>query len=82
VTNDEVLVLAYTGLEPAKPECRGFAWIGQHFTSCDECGRPIWEHEGIQRHRPGASLGAKDSFIVEPFEPGEREKLRRRFGQG
>lgn len=24
--------------------CQVFAWIGQPFTSCDNCGRPIWGH--------------------------------------
>ena len=25
--------------------CNVFHWIGQPFTSCDECGRPAWEHD-------------------------------------
>lgn len=30
---------------PTRPlECVVFAWIGQSFSSCDDCGRPISEH--------------------------------------
>lgn len=28
----------------ATAPCRAWAWIGQPFTSCDECGKPFWEH--------------------------------------
>ena len=24
--------------------CPAFVWIGQPFGSCDECGKPYWEH--------------------------------------
>jgi hypothetical protein len=27
-----------------KPACETFAWVGQPFTHCDDCGRPYWEH--------------------------------------
>jgi hypothetical protein len=26
------------------PECMVFAWIGQAIMSCDQCGKPLWEH--------------------------------------
>lgn len=29
--------------------CEGFAWVGQSFASCDECGRPYWEHSHDRR---------------------------------
>ncbi len=24
--------------------CYGFQWIGQPFSSCDNCGHPYWKH--------------------------------------
>lgn len=30
--------------ERMKAPCFVFRWIGQPWTSCDECGRPFWEH--------------------------------------
>lgn len=29
--------------------CEGFAWVGQSFACCDECGRPYWEHSHDRR---------------------------------
>jgi len=29
------------------PYCRWFHWIGQSFVFCDQCSKPIWEHEGL-----------------------------------
>lgn len=29
---------------PQKSRCEVFAWIGQTFASCDNCGKPYWEH--------------------------------------
>ena len=29
--------------------CEGFAWVGQSFASCEECGRPYWEHSHDRR---------------------------------
>lgn len=48
--------------EPVRP-CEGFAWIGQALTSCDECGRPVWEHPGERRHSDPFS----DAYEVEPW---------------
>lgn len=31
----------------------GFAWLGQPLTSCEECGKPLWDHEGVAVGRPG-----------------------------
>lgn len=28
--------------------CTGFKYIGQPWASCDGCGRPAWEHEGVE----------------------------------
>jgi hypothetical protein len=34
-------------LRSVNPDCQWFHWIGQVITSCDQCGRPIWEHAGL-----------------------------------
>jgi len=80
MTYEEVLELAYTGREPIEPGCRGFKWIGQPFTSCDGCGRPVWEHEGMSRLRPNVSPFDKNPWHVVPFRPGEAESWRARWG--
>ena len=35
-------------------ECDVFRWVGQSFRSCDDCGKPFWEHHF--RHRYGPEL--------------------------
>lgn len=32
------------GNEMSASACAGFRWIGQPFSSCEECGQPYWEH--------------------------------------
>ncbi len=44
-------------------ECEAFAWIGQPITSCDDCGRPAWDHAG--RSKSGG--GPFDAGVVEPW---------------
>ncbi len=36
-----------------KGPCFGFAWIGQPFYSCDNCGNPFWVHTHEDRFRNG-----------------------------
>lgn len=67
----------------AKPACRGFRWIGQSFATCDGCGRPAWEHDGIRRLREGAKTifgGSDDDWEVIPWKPGEAEAIMRKWG--
>lgn len=80
LTYEEALVLAYTGREPPDPECRGFKWIGQSFASCDGCGKPAWEHEGIARIKQGGGpFGGPDWWYTDPFKPGEADRIRERW---
>ena len=32
--------------------CNAFVWIGQSFTTCENCSRPYWDH----RFREGPAL--------------------------
>ncbi len=67
--------------EPEREPCRGFRWIGQPLTSCDGCGRPAWEHEGIEKLRDGAGpFGGEQDWEVRPWAPGFAEALRRKLG--
>ena len=60
--------------------CRGFWWIGQSFSSCDECGRPAWEHEGEMRLRDGATpFGGDDCWELRPWGPGEADAIKRKW---
>jgi hypothetical protein len=62
------------------PECRGFRWLGQPFTSCDHCGRPAWEHDGIMRLREGVpSYGGTEDWELRPWAPGEADEIRRKW---
>lgn len=49
-----------TNVRTVNPNCRWFHWIGQQLSTCDQCGAPIWEHEGI-------SKAPKSPFGDEPF---------------
>lgn len=46
------LISAYRLTRPVRPDpepvCKGFVWIGQPITSCDNCGRPAWDHDHLQ----------------------------------
>ena len=66
---------------PEPEPCRGFRWIGQSFAHCDGCGRPAWEHEGMQTLRDGSSPfgGGGMEWEVRPWEPGEAEAIRRKW---
>lgn len=43
------------GITDEGPECFAFQWIGQSFASCDNCGKPYWEHTHVAGPRPGGS---------------------------
>ena len=63
-----------------EPECRGFYWIGQPFSSCDNCGRPAWEHDGMQEpDRDNPFSG--DPGTVRVWEPGEADAIRAKWGR-
>jgi hypothetical protein len=34
-----------TPLKSGDVSCRVFAWIGQSFESCENCGKPYWDHK-------------------------------------
>lgn len=44
--------------------CFGFQWIGQPFSSCDNCGHPYWEHTHTEQgqRRDGTRLPLGRSF--------------------
>lgn len=66
--------------EPKKPCPEGFHWIGQSLAACDQCGLPAWDHEGL-------ADGSRDNpfsdapFTLRPWEPGEREAIRAKWGR-
>lgn len=64
------------------PACRGFRWIGQSFATCDGCGKPAWEHDGMSRLRESAKLvlGGCGDWEVVPWKPGEAEAIKRKWG--
>lgn len=53
---------------PPKPPCPGFAWIGQPITSCDNCGKPAWDHDYDQRVDRDASPFAHDGWKYVPWD--------------
>jgi hypothetical protein len=40
------------------PRCYAFEWIGQPFSSCNNCGKPYWEHthDSRSQRRDGTSV--------------------------
>lgn len=65
-----------------KPPCTGFHWIGQPFYSCDNCGRPAWEHEGMHTFKQISGPFSDDPGHTEPWEPGQAAKIREKWEPG
>jgi hypothetical protein len=65
----------------AASECRGFRWIGQPFTSCDDCGKPAWEHDGAMKLRADVTAFAvsADRWELRPWAPGEADAIKRKW---
>lgn len=51
-------------------ECRGFHWIGQSFSHCDNCGRDIVDHDGLDWIKPGGGPFRQESELI-PFPEAE-----------
>lgn len=47
--------------------CRGFHWIGQTLESCDNCGRPARDHEGLMTLRRDAPPFSDGGWYVKPW---------------
>lgn len=67
---------------PEPEPCKGFRWIGQSWATCDGCGRPAWEHDGMSVLAEGFSpFGTSEmAWEVRPWEPGQAEAIRRNWG--
>lgn len=46
------VVPAWTRLDGV---CPAFQWIGQPFTSCDNCGQPYWNHTHEEHAADGSN---------------------------
>lgn len=55
--------------------CRVFAWVGQTFSSCEECGKPYWEHMYNPVYGRGRVL-----FRVKHWEKWQKTWAWRRVG--
>lgn len=56
----------------------GFHWIGQPMTSCDKCGLPAWEHDGLATTREPLRSPFDDApMVLRPWRPGEADQIRR-----
>ena len=42
--------------------CPAFKWVGQPFSSCDECGKPFWKHSHDTRY--DAPFGGRERRVV------------------
>jgi hypothetical protein len=45
-------------------KCFGFEWIGQPFSSCDNCGNPYWVHSHEARQAKGKRFGHQVRVII------------------
>jgi len=47
-------------------ECYAFQWVGQPFSSCDNCGNPYWKHTHYLTVRvvPGKAFGRSFRKII------------------
>lgn len=69
---------------PAAVPCpEGFHWIAQTFASCDRCGLPAWDHEGIAVPdvRPAEAEGALAArrHVLRRWHDGERLATARKW---
>jgi hypothetical protein len=53
-----------------------FHWIGQPFTSCDQCGWPAWDHPGLAVPERDVPFGGMKLRV---WEPGEAEAIRAKW---
>ena len=42
--------------------CKGFAWVGQSFAHCEQCGEPYWEHQYDKQIKRGSGPFDDDSW--------------------
>jgi hypothetical protein len=69
--------------------CYIFAWVGQSFESCENCGKPYWEHlfdptYGGEKgaYRIKVYLSYLDAWVwekVNPITPERRAKTRAKW---
>lgn len=64
--------LEYEPTEPP-PQCEAFAWIGQSFRHCDNCGEPYWEH--THEHGVGSQFGT-----LVPITPEGASRVKSKWG--
>lgn len=66
---------------PVEPCPEGFHWIGQRWSSCDRCGHPAWEHNGMATNPVGDSLAAiwegDTKMVLRPWSEAEKGALER-----
>lgn len=60
--------------------CETFRWVGQPFTSCDECGLPYWEHTHEHQVNREAKLFADDMLTRVPISPEAAAACKRHWG--
>lgn len=54
----------------SESECQGFAWIGQRIDSCNDCGKPAWEHDGIMRiNKDAGPFAPRNAEHLQPWAP-------------
>jgi hypothetical protein len=58
-------------------KCYGFMWVGQPFTSCDNCGQPYWEHTHEEvPHPAGGPFGRRLRRII---SAADKEATRKKW---
>lgn len=60
--------------------CPAFRWIGQPFSSCEQCGQPFWEHT----HEVGPAEGSgifsvRERHVFVP--PALRQRVRAKWSR-
>jgi hypothetical protein len=57
--------------------CPAFRWIGQPWYSCDDCGKPHWEHTHFQTVADGAGpfSGKMKRILISPRAAAETRRI-------
>ena len=69
-------------VSPGGRTCYGFQWIGQPFSSCDNCGHPFWEHShDVRGDHAGVRRAAMGWSVRRIITVADAEDCRRKWGR-
>lgn len=65
---------------PVKAACRGFAWVGQSFKYCEDCGQPYWEHTHDKQVNREKGPFDEGPWLYVPITDEQKASVRAKWG--